>query len=305
VAAYLSVGQLSPYRIPDPDYPAGILMMGGSAFGALEGMRLYTEDCAPVAYAGCDYEDIFEEWLLRHALSQRMVATLSDPCPRLEPNGDGTYAYSQNPDRFEPDIALIEPAVNFDTRGLSIAAQATNTGLWFDLYELRCRFGFRLMWEYTEYMPSDRVDRAELYRILSYLDMWSLRVDQASRLFDLPLAPMDALLGYLQTLPVAVTFLFDREKGSYVITPKEVVFCEAVDFADSVGDHNGSDSVSAGAALYAYCEGYAPGMIAAMANTAAGYHAVQSGPIDQIAGYTMREAHEKAYALYRKTTGSR
>lgn len=300
MSSYLCLGLMSPYLINEPDYPSDILLMGGTAFGALEGVRLFTESCVPVAYVGEDFDDIYEEWMLRHSIAKTFLVPRDLPCPRIrQQTADHGFSSRdrKNLPSFAPDLPLISSATGFDTKGISISLSAQDPAFWLELYDQKSRYGFKLVWQYCPDETMSANEQENVRRILSYCDLWSVNMEQASRLFGMPKGDCQEIAEHIMNMPAPLTLLRNGEHGSYVITSSDIVFCEAVRLCETL-DNRGCGSVSTGAALYALCEGYAPAMVGIFANTAAGYHASQSGPVDPVSSHIMREILDRISEQY-------
>jgi len=298
---------MSPYLISQSDFPSDVLVMGGSAFEMLQGVRLYTDSCAPVAYIGEDFDDIYEEWLLRHSVSKEFLVPRDNPCPRLTMQTDGGSFTIPEKDilpSFYPDLRLIGNAVDFDVKGVCLSTPCCDVDFWLNMYDQKGRYGFRLAWEFSESDDNSQIDTSALQQILSYCDLWSVSIQKAACIFNIPVLETDIIARHIAGISHSLTLLHCGEQGCIVISPDTTVRIPVIKLPEHRGRSQGF-SVSTGAALYALCEGFLPAMIGIFANTAQGYYNCQTGPIDPISYEVMREALNRVYEEYANSAGSR
>ena len=304
---YIICGQMTPFMLKNEYIDGSVPVMSGTAFCALTGVRLWTESVQPVAKAGNDFEGIFGEWLVRHGVPVSSVLCVEDErCARMERKSGAGYSFSSGERarlaKLEFDSGMADGAAQYDdTKGI-YAAAGQDIEFWRELYDIKSRKGPKIMWEYCEDQSKAAAKAALNHDIMTFTDMWSINIAEASRLFKIPQKNEEDIINEIIKLPAELTLLRAGKKGSYAITPSGAALCESVDIADT-RENTGCGSVATGAAMYAFCEGYAPAMVAVMANVAAGYHAAQTGPIDHITTKVMKEAREKADEYYRKITG--
>ena len=289
---YLACGNIMSDRIERQDGSFSEWNMGGPAFFALSGIRLWTKACKLVCRTGEDYASTYGRWMDANGVSRESVQVEAENVTRftLKYNPDGSFSptphfsmehlgyLKTHPE--EIDQACAGQAV----KGIYMAHNLDPV-IWGKLGEVKEKYGFKIMWE-IEYAGQIRkmlrltrqqiLDRAR--RVMEVADLWSINHNEAADLFQLPREDDEAIINELQKLPVEFTFYRVGSRGSYAVTPTNAYFCEAVDpFGPSV-DPTGCGNCSTGAAMYAYVSGEHPAMAAVMANISSGFNAAQKGP---------------------------
>ena len=284
---YLACGNIMSDRIKDADGTLGVWHMGGPAFYALSGMRLWTEHCVLVTRTGADWADSYRQWMLNNGISERAVKVDAEELTKF------TLCYDRNDGGFTPQSDFtaehlgylkthpydIDAACEQKTvRGMYIA-QNTDKLFWRRLMEIKQRRGFKVMWE-IEY-SSRRYARGSLLpkiREVAYAaDLWSINHNEASHLFGIPRENTDDIINELSKLPFEMVFYRVGSRGAYVVTGNSSCFCPSIDVFETV-DPTGCGNCSTGAAMYAYLSGNSPQMVGIMANLSAAYNIAQYGP---------------------------
>ena len=289
---YLACGNIMSDRIERQDGSFSEWNMGGPAFFALSGMRLWTKDCKLVCRTGEDYASTYGRWMDANGVPRDSVQVEAENVTRftLKYNPDGSFSptphfsmehlgyLKTHPE--EIDLACEGQAV----KGIYMAHNLDPV-IWQKLCAVKEKYGFKIMWE-IEYASQIRrmlrltrqqiLDRAR--RVMEVADLWSINHHEAADLFQLPREDDESIINELQKLPVEFTFYRVGSRGSYAVTPTNAYFCEAVDpFGPSV-DPTGCGNCSTGTAMYAYVSGEHPAMAAVMANISSGFNAAQKGP---------------------------
>ena len=131
-------------------------------------------------------------------------------------------------------------------------------------------------------------------------DCFSINGNEAAKLFNIPRANEEDMINELMKLDVDFTWFRVGIKGAYAIKGNTAVFTPTI-LGENEQDPTGCGNSSTGAALYAYCEGYDPLMIGAIANVTSSYNVKQYGPYphytEEIRAQAMKEALAYAEAL--------
>lgn len=312
---YLACGNIMSDRIEDREGNFSEWNMGGPAFYALSGMRIWTKDCKLVCKTGADYADSYGKWMDANGVTRESVREELEQHTRytLKYNKDGSFlptpSFSGEHLGFLKTHAddIDEAAAGYPIRGMYMAHNLDYV-VWENLRRVKEKHGFRIMWEIEyagAYRKAQGISREEvLVRIRHILetgaDAWSLNSNEASDLFDIPKEDDGAIIRELQKLPTKFTFYRVGDRGSYAVTPTDAYFCPVVKpFGESV-DPTGCGNCSTGAAAYAYFAGEHPAMVAAMANVAGGYNAAQRGPYRLYTDETMAEARALAQKVFQQ-----
>lgn len=99
-------------------------------------------------------------------------------------------------------------------------------------------------------------------------------------------------------LPFAFTLLRVGKRGAYAVTPQGVWFCPSVDPAGPTVDATGCGNCSTAVAGLGFPMGCDPAMSLVMGTVAAGYTAMQMGPIPPVTDERMEQAATLCAQLY-------
>ena len=296
MSEYLACGNIMSDAVDFGDGSFSEFHLGGPAFFALTGARLFTKSCALVTRTGADYTDGYGAWLRLHGLPEDDVKVVNDRVTYsyLKYNPDGSYQ-SRSPlgldllgfQRSTPED--IAEAAKPDTKAAYLAFAADLT-VWRKLARFKEEKGFQMMWEI---MPSGLSPEVypKVREISEMVEMFSLNSKEASQLLLIPREDDEGIINELMKLKFQMIFYRVGKRGAYVVTPTDAVFCPAID-APATVDPTGCGNCSTGAAMYAWAEGCSPKKTAVMANVAAGLSAAQYGPIPLIDGALMNKAAE-------------
>lgn len=311
---YLACGNIMSDRIEDKDGNLSEWNMGGPAFYALSGMRIWTENCKLVCKTGADYQDTYGKWMDANGVTRESVREELQEHTRytLKYNHDGSFAatpsFSMEHLGYLKTHAddIDEAAAGYQVKGMYMA-QNLDEVVWNNLREMKEKHGLKIMWEIEYSGPfyramgySHEKVLDKVHKILEVADAWSINSNEASDMFRLPKDDDAAIINELQKLPTAFTFYRVGSRGSYAVTPTNAYFCPVMEpFGPSV-DPTGCGNCSTGSAAYAHFAGEHPGMVAAMANVAAGFNAAQRGPYPLYTSEKMALARKLAQDSFEK-----
>lgn len=283
--------------------------LGGPAFFALEGIRLFTPDCKLVSRAGADFEETYGLWMERNGVSQESVKIAAEHCTqhilKYDPDGSGRFSHRSKYGGellgyLKTSPENIEAAAQTGAKGIYLA-QNTDTVFWRDLYEVKSRCGFKIMWE----IEAVKVPEGMLQRIQNVIraaDMFSVNLNEASELYHIPKENEEDIINEIMKLPVELTLFRVGKRGAYAVSGNSAVFCRSIDIDRSV-DPTGCGNSSTGAAMFAHVAGYDPAMAVIMANIAAGYNAAQYGVYPHFTDDITKSAYAMAHTTYMELTG--
>lgn len=289
---YLSCGNIMSDRIEDKNGNYSEWNMGGPAFYALSGMRLWTPECKLVCKTGADYKDTYGKWMEANGVTPESVRVEMEEHTRftLSYNPDGSFkpvpSFSMEHLGFLKTHAddIDEAAADYDIKGMYMA-HSCDAVVWNNLKRVKDKHHLKIMWE-IEYAGAYRQAQGltrehvldKIRSAMEVADAWSLNNNEAADLFDLPGGDDAGIINELQKLPTAFTFYRVGVRGSYAVTPTNAYFCPSVSPVGSAVDPTGCGNCSTGSAAYALFSGEHPAMVAAMSNVAAGFNVVQRGP---------------------------
>lgn len=285
---YLACGNIMSDRIQREDGSYTEWHMGGPAFFALSGIRLWTPNVKLVCRTGIDFLEMYGKWMDRNAVPMESVRfelehhtrfTLTygkDGSFKAVPHFTGEHlGYLKTSPR-----EIDEACEGHNIKGIYLA-QNTDRIFWEHLKNVKVRRGFKMMWE-AEYLPEyiqmpKKGFLEQVRRNLSVAEMWSINHHEASDLFDIPADKDEFIINELQKLPSEMTFYRVGKRGSYVVTKTDAYFYPVVTPFDDV-DPTGCGNNSTAAAMYAYVNGCELKLVGIIANISAGYNANQMGP---------------------------
>ncbi len=289
---YLACGNIMSDRIKYQNGEVSEWNMGGPAFYALSGMRIWTRDCKLVCKTGADYSETYGKWMDNNSVTRESVRVEVEEHTRftLSYNEDGSF--TPTPHFSDEHLGYLkthaddidEAAAGYPIKGMYMAHNFDHI-VWENLKRVKEKHGFKIMWEIEYAAPlRERLGltreevRERICDVLQIADAWSLNNKEAADIFDLPREDDAAIIAELQKLPTQFTFYRVGDRGSYAVTPDAAYFCPVMQPIGPSVDPTGCGNCSTGAAAYALFSGEHPGMVACMANVAAGFNAAQRGP---------------------------
>ncbi len=286
--ARMLYGALGPMMINDVYYSDGSSakgILGGSLF-ALEGFKLWTDDCFMVGRRARDFEQQFGEWFDQNHLTRRALTPID--CDHgiyssVEYRPDGSYLERSLWE--DPKFSFSNPDYSPGYRDLAAWAGEAR-GFYFNLdgepevfkriHLLKKDNPFICMWEIkTRECRPDFLPVA--MELMGYVEMFSINLPEAMSLFSLE--SEEECVEAAKALPVEFTLLRAGEKGLWAVTPGRAEFIPIRRYHGPVQDPTGCGNSSTAAALWAWAEGYDSVMTGLIANTTAYYNVMQFGPI--------------------------
>lgn len=295
---YLVVSTAVTDLITLPDGTALPPMLGGAGIYALAGAGLWAGDVRIICGVGRDFPATHGRWFAAGGLSTDGLTAVTAHTPRNEIRYFADGEREEIPTFGAEHYALIVPTV------AAVAAHCAGaTGVyvfrdaelpfWNDLFRLRERHGFQIMWE----IAADSATPAHLAQvndILAGVDVFSINRSEAFRLFGVD--TVAAALERLMVLGRPLIYFRLGAEGACLITGNETCHSPAVTTAP-VMDPTGAGNSSSGAVLVAHCRGVDPRLAGIMGSISAAYTIAQYGPpvIDSAA---RRDARSLAQQMY-------
>lgn len=313
-AEYLSCGDIMSDLVELADGSISEKNMGGAALYGLSGMRLWSPDCKLVCKVGADYEETYGNWMRDNAIPQTSVYVESEHCStfllQYEPDGSFVpvpiYSYT-NTGYLKTHPEDIDRACEGEAVKAVYVVQYTDSIIWSKLAEVKKKRGFKIMWEIEfdrAFRRRENIDcktaLESVKRTLEIADMWSINNNEASDLFGIPRENDVEMIAEIQQLPVELTFYRVGRRGAYVITPKEVYFCESIDPFGASVDPTGCGNSSTGAVMQSFASGDHPAMAVVKGCIASGFNAAQQGPFPLYTKEKMTYARELAEKYFVK-----
>lgn len=292
---YLITGAAFIDNIVYPDGRRIDKIKGGCGIYAYSGVKLFEDDCQLVLGIGKDFEELYGDWFDENGISRDGLFIKDEHTAQTvltyEANGHYTSKniYSGKHGYHNPALALsmeeLGPLLSENVKGIYL--QSDIFGNYGEAYDLKEKYGYKIMWEIPAWLGPDY--RPTLEKTVAKCDIWSLNIKESFDIFEVD-AKEDAIKA-IQSLGVPC-FYRVGETGSYMVMPDEAFFMPSVKFTPEDGDTDptGCGNCSTAAAMWAFCEGKAPKEICAFANVAAGYNARQHGPYPRL-----REVRDQAY----------
>lgn len=277
--------------------------LGGSIF-ALEGLRVWTDNCLYVANAGPDFSEYYGKWMSDNALSTDGVA-LRLPYTHYNivkyfPDHQ-YYEYSIYGDSYFEDHmkqSLVTPAQVLaalnETKGIYLSINIANPE-WDEGIPAIQATGCKIMWELPPTVKNPSSHK-RIMEIINLVDIYSLNLPESKHLFG-----VDSEDQVIEKILAIGKPCFYRvgSKGSYMIMNGQVAFAPSIDIGEPV-DPTGCGNCSTASALYCWREGYDPLMICVMSNIAAAYNIMQYGPYPKFTKEVTAQAHALAKEYYEK-----
>ncbi|MFD4706830.1 PfkB family carbohydrate kinase [Gottfriedia sp. NPDC058432] len=292
---YIIVG---PTIVNDIQFADGSISKGqiGGAIFCLEGVKIWSDDCLYVSNVGEDFSKYYGEWMdanhcsyegLNYNLPYTEYTNLIYGDEGLH---DEVSIYSEDIEKkiSEIDIRTAEQIAihcGSETRGIYIEASEVDP-LWDNLHLIHMNCNAKIMWEIPTSAAMQKHRNEKVLKTIIKAGLYSINLPEAMRLFETKdeKSTIEAIISF--GVPC---FFRVGSRGSYMISDGQAYFAPSITVGDVV-DATGCGNCSTAAALYAYCEGYAPKKVAAMANIAAAYNLLQFGPYPVITSETRAEA---------------
>lgn len=283
---YIAAGNVMTDIIEFPDGSKSEMHIGGPAFFALSGIKLWTDEVELLTNVGLDFESEYGKWLDDNSISRKSISIGSDHTTHhmLSYNEDGSYGFKSIYGLENMGILKVTPQQILEhtkgTKGVYLA-QNTDSIFWRGLSKARETNGFKFMWE----IEAPWCTNGNLQRIKDCCkmgaDAFSINGNEASILFDIPKENHEDLINEIMKLDVDYTWFRVGSKGAYSVTKTNAYFLPSIDIGEVI-DPTGCGNSSTGTAMYAFCEGFDPITIGAMANITAAYNVLQYGPYPHV-----------------------
>ena len=288
--------------IDDIEYADGKTIknrLGGGAVFAMSGMKLWTDDVLSVNYVGEDFVDYFGGWFGKNniPLEGNRVRAKYTIHYRLVYAENGTYVSvptKENPEAYteklralmDPDMELLQPYLA-DCAGLDVLFSA-DEHLFREMDLYRQRYGFKVMWEYSDFRAASYNKIETLFRCLRYVDMFSINGFESQELFGI--SDEMQLVSFFKKFPVPVFFRVG-EKGSYYIQDGKALFFPIIR-AEGKADPTGCGNTSTSAVLWAYASGHSMKDIGLIGTITATINAQHMGLIGDYTPQLRQQAHD-------------
>ncbi|MBQ8813742.1 MAG: carbohydrate kinase family protein [Lachnospiraceae bacterium] len=280
-------------------------VLGGGLF-MLGGIMSYTPEVAFVTAAGPDFEVYHGEFFARHGLStdgvHRTLPYTHYTTLTYQPDASWTEVsnYGAN---YEVENAYntmvhgdwIAPLCDAETKAVYTESGAEEL-FWNPEEVAKVRAAApdaKLMWEVCHYNIFNPAQKPLVAPALEQVDLFSVNLREARELFNVT-DERDVVKAIQDTGKSC--FLRMGVKGSCVVIPGEdPVFVPSVGLERTV-DPTGCGNCSTAASTVGFAEGWSPARIAAFANVAADYNALQLGPYphytDEVRAMIRRDTDE-------------
>ena len=288
--------------IDDIEYADGKTIknrLGGGAVFAMSGMKLWTDDVLSVNYVGEDFVDYFGGWFGKNniPLEGNRVRAKYTIHYRLVYAENGTYVCvptKENPEAYteklralmDPDMELLQPYLA-DCAGLDVLFSA-DEHLFREMDLYRQRYGFKVMWEYSDFRAASYNKIETLFRCLRYVDMFSINGFESQELFGI--SDEMQLVSFFKKFPVPVFFRVG-EKGSYYKQDGKALFFPIIR-AEGKADPTGCGNTSTSAVLWAYASGHSMKDIGLIGTITATINAQHMGLIGDYTPQLRQQAHD-------------
>lgn len=303
MADYIAAGNVMVDTVIREDGSDSGINMGGPAFFALTGLKLWTDSCTLRSNVGADFYDYFGEWFQKNNVATDKIAVKADHCnhsiityqPDGSYSGDSKYGVENMGYLKTTPEELLHYCAG--AKGVYLA-QNTDLVIWDKFFEVKKKLGFQMLWEIeTIWALPENLKAIE--KIAKGVDVFSLNLGEAAVMFSLSKDDENEIIERLKSWNVPLIYLRAGKRGAYTIAKGGHWFIPSVGLEESV-DPTGCGNNSSGAILYAYCEGYDPIMCGIMAGISAYYNALQYGVYPLLTSEVRKKAMDLALKLRRQ-----
>ena len=269
-------------------------VLGGSIY-CVAGIKLWEDDCLYISNVGNDFDSFYGNYMksndisykgLNYILPHTWYTTL-----KYKENGlhSEKLIYGEKEEELlnEIDVVTSNMIANHctkETKGIYIEASETS-----EIFKtIKNITDAKIMWEIPTSATLDPSRKNDVLNTIKVVDIYSINVNEGLSLFNVT-SESETIEKIIElNIPC---FLRAGEKGSYMIVDSKAYFSSSISTSNVI-DPTGCGNVSTAAALYGYCEGIHPEVIAKLANISASFNLNQFGPIVDI-----KEKRELAKAL--------
>ncbi len=298
--------------VNDLEYADGRRVEGvtGGGLFMLGGVLSFTPDVGFVTAAGPDFETYHGDFFARNGLHTRGVH-------RTLPHTHYTTV-SYSPDaswkevsiyggQYEADNAVstmihgdwIAPLCGGDTK--AVYTESGSEELFWDPAEVAAvraaAPNAKLMWEVPHYNTFNPAQKPLIWPALEQVDLFSVNFREARELFDV--RELRDVLRAIRATGKSCFLRFGTEGSCAILPGRPATFVPSVGLERTV-DPTGCGNCSTAAAMVGMAEGHSPARIAAFANVAADYNALQLGPYPQFTEALRSRMAVEADALARQ-----
>lgn len=301
---YLACGNCMSDEIIQPNGERSTRHMGGPAFFALSGIRLWTKNVKLVCRTGADFYDTYGVWLKENGLTDESVRVDCDNMScyviQYDENGTGiggkSYYGDENLGYIKTHPEDIDEACGPDVKGIYFATGAELV-VWDKLEQVKKKHGYKMMWE-LEYFNSGK-DFERLKKVAHIPEMWSLNNKEAAEMFGRDPKDDLYLIQKVQELTNELCLYRVGHRGAYAVTKEHAYYLPPAAVFPYV-DQTGCGNCSTGAAMYAHASGCTPEETVVIANISAAYNVAQYGVFPLVTDEEMARAQKVKQELLSK-----
>lgn len=287
---YLSAGQISLDKTTFPDGRVDGPYQGGTAMFGYGGIRVWDDDCAPVANIATDFYDYFGDWIrenniccdyLKEVYEKTHLTNLVyeesgkyENRKTLQEKIDSAYLYGLSNCRPEQIGAAAKGA-----KGVYLYLEPKILPFWKELARIRRETPFAIMWEpgFSDCAAQMCPQLLEIWRILRP-EMSSLNQFEAGALFGT--TEEEEIFRQIEALEIPYFFYRAGKKGAWALAGGERWFVPSIDVRPGGPvDPTGCGNTTTAAAMVGWLETHNPVMATIMANISGGYNVLQKGMI--------------------------
>ncbi|MBR2671595.1 MAG: carbohydrate kinase family protein [Oscillospiraceae bacterium] len=285
--------------------------LGGGAIYALSGYRVWTDSCAFVGYAGCDFFDNYGEWLRNSGINEccvtpaydydfRSILTYDENGFYTSSNGESfrTGLNKEHLGRCTPTMECCTPyaeAHKGKIKGWEIHSHV-DTVFYQQFKKLARECGFKTGCELVNFGRKSYMEPTETIKeVIRNLDFFSMNLTECKDLIDGVKDLYDAEEFFKEFTNCSI-FLRNGTDGAEMISGGRVY---RAGLADDFGqkDSTGCGNSSTAAAFWAVCEGLDPLTAACIGSATAALNVAHEGLITDFSSETVAKCAEIAKRL--------
>lgn len=251
---------------------------GGAGLYAWAGARLWNDNILLCCGKGTDFDHTLRSLFIRNSIPTRAMFSVQEPTPKTEVHYQQNGERVEQPvfgqdhyQRFVADIDQLRPFL-MEAKGVYLFREVDDISFWEELFHLKKRYGFTLMWEVSA--DSTKPEKQKVFEtIASQVDILSINKTETSNMYG---TDQTENLHKLEDLKIPLVYFRQGKQGALLLSQGKQI-ASASDFSYPLVDPTGAGNSSSSAVLIGYCEGRPLPEIGVMGSISSGSNIIQYG----------------------------
>lgn len=292
---YIAAGNVMVDEVYISENARSDIHVGGPAFFALAGMKIWTDDILLRSNVGADFESYYGKWFDDNEVAREGIEIRAQWCTHnvLRYHEDGSYDGESLTGLENMGFLRCRPEdlARYCKGAVGVyLAQDADPIVWDAILKVRDELGFKIMWEIeARWATPEKLE--DIVSIAKRVDMYSMNLNEASIMFGIGKEREEEILQKLADWGVPYIFLRAGSKGSYAIADGTYTFIPSVGSEKAV-DATGCGNCSTGAAAYAWAAGHSAVEASVMGNISAYFNVLQYGVLEKVTSEIRQKAHD-------------